>query len=50
MIIDWINIPVEVGDFVFLKDHINFPGFSGQNALSGPNDSRFISEDKMFYC
>ena len=34
------TILVKVGDFVFLKDHINFPGFSGRSALTGPNDPR----------
>ena len=35
------NVRLEVGDFVFLKDHINFPGYSGRSALTGPNDSRW---------
>lgn len=30
-----------VGDLMFIKDHINMPGFAGQNPLCGPNDKRF---------
>lgn len=30
-----------VGDIMIIKDHINMPGFAGQNPLCGPNDERF---------
>ncbi|XP_028263895.1 purine nucleoside phosphorylase 6 isoform X2 [Parambassis ranga] len=30
-----------VGDIMLIKDHINMPGFSGQNPLCGHNDDRF---------
>ncbi|XP_067904725.1 purine nucleoside phosphorylase 4a [Heterodontus francisci] len=29
------------GDIMIIKDHINMPGFAGQNPLCGPNDERF---------
>ncbi|XP_069507061.1 purine nucleoside phosphorylase-like [Ambystoma mexicanum] len=29
------------GDLMIIRDHINLPGLSGQNPLSGPNDERF---------
>ncbi|XP_014635848.1 PREDICTED: LOW QUALITY PROTEIN: purine nucleoside phosphorylase-like [Ceratotherium simum simum] len=28
-------------DIMLIRDHINLPGFSGQNPLRGPNDERF---------
>ena len=31
----------KVGDLMVLEDHIGFPGLSGLNPLSGPNDDRF---------
>lgn len=31
----------KVGDIMIIKDHINMPGFAGQNPLCGPNDERF---------
>uniref|UniRef100_A0A8C8EL12 Purine nucleoside phosphorylase n=1 Tax=Oncorhynchus tshawytscha TaxID=74940 RepID=A0A8C8EL12_ONCTS len=31
----------KVGDIMIMKDHINMPGFAGNNPLSGPNDDRF---------
>uniref|UniRef100_H3AGM2 Purine nucleoside phosphorylase n=1 Tax=Latimeria chalumnae TaxID=7897 RepID=H3AGM2_LATCH len=31
----------KVGDIMVIKDHVNFPGLAGYNALSGPNDERF---------
>lgn len=36
-----LNEKYEVGDIVFLKDHINLMGFVGHNPLRGPNDTRF---------
>lgn len=30
-----------VGDIMLIKDHINLPGFAGQNPLCGHNDERF---------
>jgi len=36
-----INKEYKVGDFVFIKDHINFAGLGAQNPLAGPNDPRF---------
>jgi len=36
-----INTQYEVGDFVVLKDHINFAGLAGRSPLAGENDDRF---------
>lgn len=36
-----LNNSYEVGDVMIIKDHINMPGFAGQNPLCGPNDERF---------
>ncbi|XP_038597441.1 purine nucleoside phosphorylase-like [Tachyglossus aculeatus] len=36
-----VNPAFETGDVMLIRDHINLPGFSGQNPLSGFNDSRF---------
>ncbi|XP_004644087.1 purine nucleoside phosphorylase [Octodon degus] len=36
-----LNPKFEVGDIMLIRDHINLPGFSGQNPLKGPNDERF---------
>ncbi|KAL1776044.1 purine nucleoside phosphorylase [Sigmodon hispidus] len=33
-----LNPNFEVGDIMLIRDHINLPGFSGQNPLRGPND------------
>jgi purine-nucleoside phosphorylase len=38
-----LNPKFEVGDIMLIRDHINFPGFCGQNPLQGPNDERFVS-------
>ncbi|XP_053450903.1 purine nucleoside phosphorylase isoform X2 [Nycticebus coucang] len=36
-----LNPKFEVGDIMLIRDHINLPGFCGQNPLIGPNDERF---------
>ncbi|KAI3383592.1 hypothetical protein SNEBB_007831 [Seison nebaliae] len=36
-----INRSYNVGDIMIIKDHINFPGFAGNNPLIGINDLRF---------
>ncbi|KAM8892249.1 purine nucleoside phosphorylase 6 isoform 1-T1 [Spinachia spinachia] len=36
-----LNGSYNVGDIMLIKDHINMPGFAGQNPLCGPNDVRF---------
>ncbi|XP_063052264.1 purine nucleoside phosphorylase 6 isoform X2 [Engraulis encrasicolus] len=36
-----LNPDFNVGDIMIIKDHINMPGFAGQNPLCGPNDDRF---------
>ncbi|XP_055337556.1 purine nucleoside phosphorylase-like [Paramacrobiotus metropolitanus] len=36
-----VNPSYKVGDLMIIKDHINFPGLSGNNALMGPNDERW---------
>uniref|UniRef100_A0A3P8UJ31 Purine nucleoside phosphorylase n=1 Tax=Cynoglossus semilaevis TaxID=244447 RepID=A0A3P8UJ31_CYNSE len=36
-----LNQDFKVGDIMIMKDHINMPGFAGNNPLSGPNDERF---------
>lgn len=36
-----LNPNFEVGDIMLIRDHINLPGFCGQNPLRGPNDERF---------
>ncbi|XP_071973074.1 purine nucleoside phosphorylase-like isoform X2 [Engystomops pustulosus] len=36
-----INSNYSVGDIMFIKDHINMPGFCGQNPLRGPNEDGF---------
>ena len=35
-----INQDYNVGDFMIIKDQLNFPGFAGMNPLKGPNDER----------
>ncbi|XP_017292720.1 purine nucleoside phosphorylase 5a [Kryptolebias marmoratus] len=36
-----LNQDFKVGDIMVIKDHINMPGFAGNNPLVGPNDERF---------
>ncbi|CAG5958444.1 unnamed protein product [Menidia menidia] len=36
-----LNEAYSVGDIMLIKDHINMPGFAGQNPLCGHNDERF---------
>ncbi|KAM9376266.1 purine nucleoside phosphorylase 6 [Pholidichthys leucotaenia] len=36
-----LNSAYRVGDIMLIKDHINMPGFAGQNPLCGKNDTRF---------
>ncbi|KAF0041540.1 hypothetical protein F2P81_007438 [Scophthalmus maximus] len=36
-----LNDAYNEGDIMLIKDHINLPGFAGQNPLCGQNDERF---------
>lgn len=36
-----LNGSFDVGDIMLIKDHINMPGFAGQNPLCGHNDDRY---------
>lgn len=36
-----LNGSYKVGDIMLIKDHINMPGFAGQNPLCGHNDDRY---------
>uniref|UniRef100_A0A671LHZ9 Purine nucleoside phosphorylase n=1 Tax=Sinocyclocheilus anshuiensis TaxID=1608454 RepID=A0A671LHZ9_9TELE len=36
-----LNQDFKVGDIMVIKDHINIPGFAGNNPLVGANDERF---------
>ncbi|XP_025963153.2 purine nucleoside phosphorylase [Dromaius novaehollandiae] len=36
-----LNHHFQVGDIMFIRDHINMFGLGGQNPLRGPNDERF---------
>ncbi|RXM95938.1 Purine nucleoside phosphorylase [Acipenser ruthenus] len=36
-----LNENYKVGDIMLIKDHLNMPGFAGNNPLVGPNDERF---------
>lgn len=35
-----LNPKFEVGDIMLIRDHINLPGFCGENPLIGPHDER----------
>jgi purine-nucleoside phosphorylase len=35
-----LNPKFKVGDFMVIKDHINFVGLGGANPLRGPNEAR----------
>lgn len=35
-----LNPDFTVGDVMVIKDHINIPGFAGNNPLVGANDER----------
>lgn len=37
-----LNQDFKVGDIMIIKDHLNMPGFAGNNPLSGPNDERWV--------
>ena len=46
-----LNSEYKEGDIMMIRDHINFPGFTGAHPLKGPNDDRFIQIAKDFeYC
>lgn len=36
-----LNDAYNEGDIMLIKDHINLPGFAGQNPLCGQNDERY---------
>ena len=36
-----VNADFQVGDVMIIKDHINIPGFAGNNPLKGANDERW---------
>ncbi|KAK7152138.1 hypothetical protein R3I94_008466 [Phoxinus phoxinus] len=36
-----LNSKFKVGDIMLIRDHINMPGFAGQNPLCGRNEERF---------
>lgn len=35
-----LNQDFKVGDIMIMKDHLNMPGFAGNNPLAGLNDDR----------
>lgn len=39
-----LNDGFAVGDIMLIKDHINTPGFAGQNPLCGHNDERYSTQ------
>lgn len=41
-----LNGGFDVGDIMLIKDHINMPGFAGQNPLCGHNDDRYNRNTK----
>lgn len=42
-----LNDGFAVGDIMLIKDHINMPGFAGQNPLCGHNDERYGTQPKL---
>lgn len=36
-----VNPNFSIGDIMLMKDHVNIPGFAGNNPLTGPNDERW---------
>lgn len=42
-----LNSSYDVGDIMLIKDHINMPGFAGQNPLCGSNDDRYTMNSCM---
>lgn len=38
-----LNPKFKVGDIMLIRDHINLPGFAGENPLCGRNDDRSVS-------
>lgn len=36
-----VNPNFSTGDIMLIKDHVNIPGFAGNNPLTGPNDERW---------
>ena len=36
-----VNPSFKPGDVMLIKDHVNIPGFAGNNPLNGPNDERW---------
>ena len=36
-----VNPQYKTGDLMVIKDHLNIPGFAGNNPLRGPNDARW---------
>lgn len=39
-----LNDSYDVGDVMLIKDHLNMPGFAGQNPLCGQNDDRYSTK------
>ncbi len=37
-----LNQDYKVGDIMIIKDHLNMPGFAGNNPLAGLNDERHV--------
>lgn len=35
-----LNQDYKIGDIMVIMDHINMPGFAGQNPLIGPNEEQ----------
>lgn len=43
-----LNQDFKVGDIMIIKDHLNMPGFAGNNPLAGPNDERWAWRPCLF--